>query len=309
MGRRRRGRMIDGVIVLDKPQGLSSNHALQQVKRLFNAAKAGHTGSLDPLATGVLPLCLGEATKFAQFVLDAEKGYLSTFALGVETDTLDAEGEVTATEDATGIGVEAIDAAISTLTGPIEQVPPMYSALKRNGQPLYKLARQGVEVERQSRLVVVSEFARQAFRPGVIAEVDVLITCSKGTYIRSLAASLGEKLGIPAHVRKLRRIKAGPYALSSAVTVQDVEKAASEGVSCLDALLQPIDGPLMALAPVFLGSSAAFYLQQGQAVRVSNGPQSGMVRAYGDADTFLGIGEMLEDGRVAPRRLVVSRQR
>jgi len=303
--RRRRGRQVNGIVVLDKPEGLSSNAALQRVRRLFNAAKAGHTGSLDPLATGVLPLCLGEATKFSQFVLDADKAYLSTFAFGVATDTFDAEGAVTATADASGLKGEVIDSAIAQFEGAIDQVPPMYSALKHQGQPLYKLARQGVEVERQSRRVEIRQFDWHDFRPGRIAELDVIIVCSKGTYVRSLAASLGEVLGLPAHVRTLRRVKAGPYDIAEAVTLDALEAAATEGEHYLDALLLPIDGPLAALAEVSLGASATFYLQQGQAVRVSNGPQSGMVRAYGAEGQFLGIGEMLDDGRVAPRRLVV----
>lgn len=304
MGRKRRGRQVDGVLVLDKPAGMTSNGALQRAKRLFDAAKAGHTGSLDPLATGVLPLCFGEATKFSQYVLDADKGYRSTFVLGVGTDTLDAEGEETARVDASHLTAEGVAAAAAQLLGPIQQVPPMYSAIKRDGQPLYKLARQGLEVERKSREVTIHRFDCLAFRAGAVAEVDVDIHCTKGTYVRSLAESLGEALGVPAHVTVLRRSLAGPYSLEQAVPLETLEKAAEQGADALDALLMPMDGPLLAIPEVIIGESAGFYLKQGQPVLVPNGPRDGMVRVYVAGGAFLGIGEMLDDGRLAPRRLV-----
>ncbi len=311
MARKRHGRPIDGLLVLDKPAGMTSNGALQRVKRLFSAAKAGHTGSLDPLATGVLPLCLGEATKFSQYVLDADKAYLSTFVLGESTDTLDAEGEVTATADASLVTQEQVQTAVAALTGPLEQTPPMYSAIKRNGQPLYKLARQGLEVERKTRRVVIHDFHVQGFRPGARAEIDVAIHCTKGTYVRSLAESLGAALGLPAHVSVLRRSQAGPYDLAMALSLEQLETAAQQGLAQLDALLLPADGPLQGLPAVTLGQAAAFYLQQGQPVLVPNGPHNGMVRAYrgheGGEMEFLGIAEMLDDGRLAPRRLVVPK--
>ena len=305
MARRRRGRSVDGVLVLDKPGGMTSNGALQRVKRLFDAAKAGHTGSLDPLATGVLPLCFGEATKFSQYVLDADKGYLSTFIFGVGTDTLDAEGVETARADASLVDTERLDKAMASLRGPISQIPPMYSALKRDGQPLYKLARAGIEVERKSRDVTIHHFELLAFRPGAVAQADVLIRCSKGTYVRSLAESLGAALNLPAHVSALRRDIAGPYSLAQAVTLDMLDACAAQGQDALDALLAPMDGPLDALPSVELGDSATYYLKQGQAVLVPNGPRNGMVRAYAASGLFLGIGEMLDDGRVTPRRLVV----
>ncbi|MDG1066565.1 MAG: tRNA pseudouridine(55) synthase TruB [Luminiphilus sp.] len=304
MARRRRGRAVNGILILDKPLGLTSNAALQACKRLFDAAKAGHTGSLDPLATGVLPLCFGEATKFSQFVLDADKAYTSTFVLGVGTDTLDVEGEITARADASVINESTVRNAMSALTGDIEQVPPMYSALKRNGQPLYKLARQGVEVERASRRVTIREFECLAFRPGVAAEVDVAVHCSKGTYIRSLAEALGEKMGLPAHVSALRRTLAGPYALQESISLNRLEEVAAIGVGGLDDYLCPMDGPLQGLPAVSLVESSTFYLQRGQPVMVPNAPQNGILRLYAANQRFLGIGEVLDDGRVAPRRLV-----
>ena len=306
MGRRRRGRLIDGILVLDKPAQMTSNGALQRVKRLFDAAKAGHTGSLDPLATGVLPLCLGEATKFSQYVLDADKGYRSTFVLGVGTDTLDAEGEETSRADASSVTQDKVAAALLTLTGAIDQVPPMYSAIKRDGQPLYKLARQGIDVERKTRSVTIHRFDLLEFRPGTIAEVDVDILCTKGTYVRSLAEALGATLGVPAHVAALRRTLAGPYELTQSLTLDHLERVAASGTEHLDALLMPMDGPLSALPEVVIGESAAYYLKRGQPVLVPNGPRNGMVRAYAAGGTFLGIGEMLDDGRLAPRRLVNS---
>ena len=306
MGRRRRGRLIDGILVLDKPAQMTSNGALQRVKRLFDAAKAGHTGSLDPLATGVLPLCLGEATKFSQYVLDADKGYRSTFVLGVGTDTLDAEGEETNRADASSVTQDKVAAALLTLTGAIDQVPPMYSAIKRDGQPLYKLARQGIDVERKTRSVTIHRFDLLEFRPGTIAEVDVDILCTKGTYVRSLAEALGAALGVPAHVAALRRTLAGPYDLTQSLTLDHLERVAASGTEHLDALLMPMDGPLSALPEVVIGESAAYYLKRGQPVLVPNGPRNGMVRAYAAGGTFLGIGEMLDDGRLAPRRLVNS---
>lgn len=306
MARKRRGRLVNGILTLDKPNGMTSNGALQRVKRLFNAAKAGHTGSLDPLATGVLPLCFGEATKFSQYVLDADKGYLSTFVLGVGTDTLDAEGEETQRADASALTELALRQAMDTLLGDIEQIPPMYSAIKRDGQPLYKLARAGIEVERKTRQVTIDAFSLLAFRPGTVAEVDVAIRCSKGTYVRSLAESLGGAVDLPAHVSQLRRDKAGPYTLEQAIPLATLESLAQQGEAALDALLQPLDGPLQALPLVQVGESASYYLKQGQPVLVPNGPRSGMVRAYATSGLFLGIGEMLDDGRLAPRRLVVQ---
>lgn len=305
MGRRRRGRSVDGILVLDKPGGISSNAALQRCKRLFNAAKAGHTGSLDPMATGVLPLCFGEATKFSQFVLEANKGYTATFAIGVATDSHDAEGEVVARANAESVTQADVEAALGHFVGDIDQVPPMYSALKRDGQPLYKLARQGIEVERSARRVTIEDLRCLAFRPGETAEVDVAMLCSKGTYVRSLSVDVGARLGLPAHVKLLRRTQAGPFALADAVTLEQLETTAAVGVEDLDAHLMPMDRPLAHLPAVNLGESSTFYLGRGQPVLVPNGPQSGKVRLYAVGGCFLGIGEMLDDGRVAPRRLVI----
>ena len=309
MARRRRGRPVDGILVLDKPRGVSSNQALQTAKRLFFAAKAGHTGSLDPLASGVLPLCFGEATKFSQYLLDADKAYESTFTLGVATTTGDAEGEVLATSDASGIGAADLDSALAAFRGEIEQVPSMYSAIKQGGQPLYKLARQGQEVERKSRLVVIKHLEVRAFRTGQRPEVDVYLECSKGTYVRSIAEDLGRALGCGAHVSALRRTQAGPFGIADSVSLATLEALkANDELAKMDALLLPPDSALCGLPLVRLSESGGFYMRQGQPVQVPNAPCDGMVRVALESGEFLGVGEILDDGRVAPRRLVVSRQ-
>ena len=305
--RQRRGRPLDGILVLDKPEGMSSNRALQVAKRLYGAAKAGHTGSLDPLATGVLPLCFGEATKFSQFLLDADKAYQSTFVLGVATDTGDAEGQVLQTCDTAAMTESQVAAALQAFRGEIEQTPPMYSAIKHQGQPLYKLARQGVEVERKARTVVIQQLELLAFRGGCRAEVDIYLECSKGTYVRSIAEDLGRALGCGAHVASLRRSKAGPFSLADSVSLTTLEALKANGREAqMDALLLPADAAVKALPLVKLSESGGFYMRQGQAIQVPNAPCGGMVRVALDSGEFLGVGEILDDGRVAPRRLIVT---
>ena len=310
MARRRRGRQVDGILVLDKPHGMSSNQALQRAKRLFDAAKAGHTGSLDPLATGVLPLCFGEATKFSRFLLDADKAYDSTFVLGVKTASGDAEGEILERCDASGITEAAVLDALQAFRGEIEQVPSMYSAIKHQGQPLYKLARAGEEVERKSRRVTVFELELLGFRAGELAEIDVRLRCSKGTYVRSIAEDLGEALGCGAHVSVLRRTAAGPFEAAAQVSLDTLEALAEKGAQAeMDALLRPLDAALGDLPLVKVSEAGGFYIRQGQPVLVPNSPCSGMVRMGLESGEFLGIGEVLDDGRVAPRRLIAeSRQ-
>ena len=307
MARRRRGRALDGILILDKPAGLSSNRALQQVKRLYGAAKAGHTGSLDPLATGVLPLCFGEATKFSQFLLDADKAYESTFLLGIATATGDAEGEVLATTDASAISEADVAKALEAFRGEIEQVPSMYSALKHQGQPLYKLARRGQEVERKARRVVIKRLELRAFRCGVQPEVDIYLECSKGTYVRSIAEDLGTMLDCGAHVSSLRRTRAGAFGIESSVTMATLEALkAGDRLADMDALLLPADTAVDNLPLVSLSESGGFYMRQGQPVLVPNAPCNGMVRVALETGEFLGVGEILDDGRVAPRRLIVT---
>jgi tRNA pseudouridine55 synthase len=307
LGRRRHGRQLDGILVLDKPAGLSSNQALQRAKRLYGAAKAGHTGSLDPLATGVLPLCFGEATKFSQFLLDADKAYLATFVLGVSTSTGDAEGEVLHSSDAGQLEESALTIALARFRGEIEQVPSMYSAIKHEGQPLYKLARKGQEVERKPRRVVIRTLEVRGFRAGLHPEVDVYLECSKGTYVRSVAEDLGETLQCGAHVSALRRTRAGPFGLDGSVSLGVLEALhENHQQGDMDALLLPADAALGSLPLLRLSESGGFYLRRGQPVQVPNAPSNGMVRVALESGEFLGVGEILDDGRVAPRRLIVT---
>ena len=302
MGRRRvRGRDVNGILLLDKPSGITSNDALQQVKRLYYAKKAGHTGSLDPLASGVLPICMGEATKVSAFLLDADKRYQVRCQLGVRTTTGDAEGEVVETRPVVSWTADQIDTIFDEFRGSIEQIPPMYSALKHQGQRLYKLARQGVEVEREPRPVDIYELTLTGQGDDWI---DIDVHCSKGTYIRTLAEDIGEKLGCGAHVSALRRSMVGPYGASQLVTLDQLQQLKENDIPAMDDLLLPIESALSQWPDVDLSTDAAFYLQQGQPVLVPHAPTSGWVRLYEGNRSFLGMGEILDDGRVAPRRLM-----
>ena len=303
--RRKRGRHLNGILVLDKATGMSSNACLQQAKRLFEAEKAGHTGSLDPLATGVLPLCFGEATKVSQFLLDSDKRYRTRVQLGVRTDTADVEGAVISERDASGITRADVEAALEGFRGEIEQLPPMYSALKHQGQPLYKLARAGREVERQARPVTVYELTLLDFDASA-ATVDLEIYCSKGTYVRTIADDLGEALGCGGHVLMLRRLQAGAFAESQCVTMERLQALKDEGgLAAIDPFLQGCDTAVATLPPVSLPVETAGFLKQGQAVMVRHLPLSGLVRLY-EENEFIGIGTILEDGRVAPKRLMCN---
>ena len=296
-------RNVSGIILLDKPTGFSSNAALQKVRWLLNAEKAGHTGSLDPLATGVLPLCFGEATKFSQYLLDADKGYETLMQLGVTTTTADAEGDVLEEREVT-IGRAEIEAALPAFRGPIRQVPPMYSALKRDGQPLYKLARAGQVVEREPRSVTINRLELLALE-GDQARLDV--ACTKGTYIRTLVEDLGHVLGCGAHVAELRRTQAGPFSLAQTVTLEELEQVhADGGHEAVDRFLMPSDSGLEHWPLVHFSEHSAFYWLQGQPVRAPDAPQFGMVRVQDHNGRFIGIGEVSEDGRIAPRRLIRS---
>jgi tRNA pseudouridine55 synthase len=292
-------RDIHGVLLLDKPDGMTSNEALQKVKRLFRACKAGHTGSLDPIATGLLPLCFGEATKISQFMLDADKRYWTRIRLGVETATYDTEGEVVATRSVE-VSRRQLEKALEKFEGAIDQLPPMYSAVKQGGQALYKLARQGVEVEREPRRVTIHELKLLEF-DGAAAEVEM--ACTKGTYVRTLAHDLGQVLGCGGHVEALRRLGVGVFDVADAVTL-----AALEAMSEMerDALLLPIDEALMDIPEVRLTALATPYLLQGQPVSARHGHSPGWVRLYDDGGRFLGMGEVLDDGRVAPKRLMLT---
>ena len=305
MGRRKnKGRNVSGVLLLDKPQGCSSNHILQKVKHLFGAAKAGHTGSLDPLATGMLPVCLGEATKISAFLLDSDKRYHLQCQLGVSTTTGDAEGEVLETQDVSSITEQDVKTVLPEFIGEIEQIPPMYSALKHNGERLYKLARQGIEVERKARSITIYDIEFISLRTDdqqrLILELEV--ACSKGTYVRTLAEDIAKKLHCGAHITALRRLSVGPYD-GEMLTIEQLTELAAQGEEKLDSCLQPIDSGVADWPDVHLGSDAAFYVQQGQAVMVPHAPTQGWVRIY-DHSHFLGLGEIQDDGLVAPRRMI-----
>ncbi|MBG6240814.1 MAG: tRNA pseudouridine(55) synthase TruB [Candidatus Symbiopectobacterium sp. Dall1.0] len=305
---RRRGRDIHGVLLLDKPQGASSNDVLQKVKRIFNANRAGHTGALDPLATGMLPICLGEATKFSQYLLDSDKRYRVIARLGQRTDTSDADGNVVETRAVT-FSAQALAEALERFRGTTQQVPSMYSALKHQGRPLYEYARQGITVPREARDITVYELL---FIRHDGDELELEIHCSKGTYIRTIIDDLGEMLGCGAHVTYLRRVQVATYPAERMVTLDQLQAllAQAEGQSLdavLDPLLMPMDSPVSNYPEVNLPPVVAGYLKLGQAVAAANAPSEGMVRiTEGDAHAFIGMGIIDDAGRVAPKRLVVE---
>ncbi len=308
MGRRaRKGRNINGILLLDKPMGITSNAALQRVKRLFDACKAGHTGSLDPLATGVLPLCFGEATKFSQFLLDADKFYRARVKLGVRTDSGDADGEVLETLPVPEISDAELEQVLDNYRGEITQVPSMFSALKVDGQPLYRLARQGVEIEREARPVTIYELHVQDRSSD---ELTLDVRCSKGTYVRTLAEDIGRDLGCGAHVAGLRRLAAGPFKIEETVSIGQLEALSSESREGMDAKLQPTGSAVKDWPAVELPEVTASYLRQGQPVQVANAPTDGWVSIFAETSDknveFIGVGEIQDDGLVAPRRLIAS---
>ncbi len=296
-------RNVSGIILLDKPLGFTSNAALQKVRWLLNAEKAGHTGSLDPLASGVLPLCFGEATKFSQYLLDSDKGYETVMQLGQTSSTGDAEGEILRTRDVT-VGRADIEAVLPQFRGEISQIPPMYSALKRDGQPLYKLARAGEVVEREPRSVTITRLELLECEG---TRVRLSVGCSKGTYIRTLVEDLGEVLGCGAYVAELRRTHAGPFELAQTVTLEALEQAHAEGGNeALDRFLMPSDSGLQDWPLLQFSEHSSFYWLHGQPVRSPDAPKFGMVRVQDHNGRFIGIGEVSEDGRIAPRRLIRS---
>jgi len=299
MGRKNKGRKVHGVVLLDKPLKLSSNHALQRVKRLFDANKAGHTGSLDPLATGMLPICLGEATKVSAFLLDADKTYRFKCKLGEKTLTGDAEGEVLEVRPYEHIQLSDIEKYLPELSGDIMQVPPMYSALKKDGQRLYDLARQGIEVERKARPVTIYSLDIISFENG---QVELETRCSKGTYVRTLCEDLGELLGCGAYVTELRRTSVGPYQ-AQMYTLDELMDIAEQGFEALDETLLELDSGIDDWPVVELDADSAYYIKLGQPVQIARAPTEGLVRIYAD-DQFIGIGTINDDGRVAPKRMM-----
>ena len=301
--RRRRVRNISGIVVLDKANGLSSNAALQEVKRLYEANKAGHAGSLDPLATGVLPVCLGEATKVSQFLLDSDKRYRARIKLGIRTDTGDSEGSIIERNEGISVSRKAVERALTKFKGEVEQVPPMHSAIKMNGVPLYKLARKGITVEREPRLVTLYQICLVEF---VNSELELEISCSKGTYIRTIADDLGQELGCGAHVIELRRTQAGVFTEKDSISSEELAlEKENRGLDKIDQFLIPMDRAIQDLPEVNLPSITASHVKNGQAVLVRHLPKNGLVRMYED-EQFIGIGSIDDDGKVAPKRLIIN---
>jgi len=295
MSKRKSGRDIHGLILLDKRLGISSNQALQEVRRLFNANKAGHTGSLDPLATGLLPLCFGEATKVSGLMLDDDKRYQVVIQLGITTDTGDAEGKIIANKPVPAFSDEDIFACLWKFTGEIDQVPPMYSALKHNGKKLYELARKGEIIDRKPRRISLFELQLMDFSQDLLT-LNVL--CSKGTYIRSLAEDIGNYLGCGGTVRQLRRLEAGKFSLDDAKTFEQLKEMDEQGL--LSALID-VDKPLDFLPALNLSDEQAVRVKHGQSARVPEG-LPGQVRLY-HAMAFLGLGEILLDGKLIPKKM------
>ncbi|WP_415899957.1 tRNA pseudouridine(55) synthase TruB [Neptuniibacter sp. QD48_11] len=320
MGRRRksRGRAVDGVFLLNKPSGISSNSALQQVRRIYDAAKAGHTGALDPLATGMLPICLGEATKFSQHLLDSDKRYITTAKLGIRTDSSDADGAVVEEKPVpTDLTEDNIDTILqSEFSGEIEQVPSMFSALKHQGQPLYKLARKGIQVEVKPRKVTIHEIKLTALRDD---EIDLEVFCSKGTYIRSIVEDLGHILGCGAHVKMLHRLDVGAFTADRMMSLDELrdlvpENSAEEeqkGIQIeLDKLLLPAWAAVDDLPAVRLDDQQTSLIMHGQSVPNADYAEGSLVRLFGtsldsDVERFLGVAEVVEQ-QLKPKRLICT---
>ncbi len=309
MGRRRKRkpheRDVHGILLLDKPAGITSNDALQRIKRSYRAARAGHTGSLDKPATGILPICLGEATKFSSYLLNADKTYVTVAKLGVVTNTADAAGEILETRSVPDFNQQNLEQILAQFVGNIEQVPPMYSALKVDGQRLYKLAYQGVEVARQSRPVSIYQIDLLHFDH---ASLEIQVRCSKGTYIRTLIEDIGNVLGCGAHVSTLRRLSTGPFTEEQMVTMGTVGKWMELGDDALDGLLMPVDSALDHLPQTELSEDDTYHLCLGQAVLVQDTCREklgeGLVRIYDQNHVFIGIGTIMDNGRIAPKRLL-----
>ena len=298
MARRKKGRDIHGIVLLDKRQGISSNKALQEVKRLYNANKAGHTGSLDPLATGLLPVCLGEATKVSAYMLDDDKRYQTVIQLGVMTDTGDVDGVVIEEKIVPDITQQQMDECLASFVGEIEQIPPMYSALKHNGKKLYELAREGITVERKARKITIYAIECLDFSNELLT-LDV--RCSKGTYIRTLAEDIGHTLGCGATVKELRRTEAGQFKLTDARLIEQLQGMESDEAQ--QSILIAVDQPLQFMPAIQVSQMEADLIQQGQ--RIPNSAENnelGMCRLY-HAGQFLGLGEMLMDAKIQPRKL------
>jgi len=296
---------VDGVVLLDKPVGISSNLALQKVRRIFGARKAGHTGSLDPLASGLLPICLGQATRFSGYLLDAAKGYRVTGRLGTRTATGDLEGEVLETCAWTQLGRADLEAALESFRGHVRQVPPMYSALKQGGERLYRKARRGEVVERVAREIDIYQLDLTGWAP---PDFSLDVQCSKGTYVRTLVEDVAHAAGSCAHVTALRRYRAGPFGEQKMHTLEALQQLAEAGPAPLGAVLLPPDTALAGLPAVELADHDVARLQQGQAIAVVSAGEEGPVRVYGSGG-FVGVGQRQADGVLRARRLLSTEAR
>jgi len=293
-------RDVDGILLLNKTLGITSNKALQMARHLFKANKGGHTGSLDPLASGMLPICFGEAAKFSSYLLDASKTYRAICHLGKTTSTGDAEGDITSVS-AVNVTEADITAVLKSLTGSIQQIPPMYSALKHKGQPLYRLARKGKEVERAARSVEIYKLAQLSF-DGVQLEIDV--HCSKGTYIRTLAEDIGSALGCGAFVTLLDRKAVHPYWHEPSYTLDYLTELAEQGLDFLDHCLLPVKSALADLPELIIDTSAVDLLKNGVAIEANNAKHSNLLSLVAESGEFIGIGKTLPNGLIAPKRLM-----
>ena len=301
MGRKRKqlfGDPVDGILLLDKPAGITSNEALQRARKLLGARKAGHTGSLDPIATGLLPLCFGSSTRWSGYFLGSDKSYKATVRLGETTETGDSEGAVT-TRRPVNVSESHVRSILQEFVGTRLQIPPMYSAVKVDGQPLYKLARQGKEIAREPREVTVHNLDFHSYDG---RDIELTLRCSSGFYVRTLATEIGERLETGGHVIGLRRLGVAGLVVDQALTLDDLAKmpGSVERRACLGSVGEALDH----LPAVELSVDAAFYLCRGQSVRASNLPGEGSVRLYSSATGFLGVGVVGPQGTVAPERLV-----
>lgn len=295
-------RTVNGILLLDKPLGISSNQALQRIKRLFNAKKAGHTGSLDPLATGMLPICFGEAAKFSQFLLDADKSYFVTAKLGERTSTGDKEGEIIETCPVPDITEEQLKKTLAQFLGELEQTPPMFSAVKVQGKPLYQLARRGIQVERKPRKIRIHSLNLENIHP---PEFSFHVHCSKGTYVRVLVEDIGDVLKCGAHVTELRRTMVHPYNRLKMYTVLELENILNQsGMEGLDNCLLPIETSVQGFLSLTLSAQDIFYLRTGRTIQPASFLPDVLVKLVSEDGKFLGMGETLPDGRIKIRRFL-----
>ena len=297
-----KGREVNGIVLLDKDTGLSSNAALQKVKRLFFAKKAGHTGALDPLASGILPICLGQATKVAGFLLDDDKRYFVRGQFGQITDTGDAEGEIIKIQPFEHLIDEEIRMAVNQFVGDIKQIPPMYSALKKDGQPLYKLARQGIEIDRPPRPVTIHHIDYLGYEQGILS---LEVSCSKGTYIRTLIEDIGNQLGCGAHVIELRRTGFAHVDITQTIKFSDLEKLATDDYQMLDEKIFATQDMLPNFDNAYLNEQQTIDIKYGRSIVIDTPHPFEIIKLFDHHKQFLGIGEPNEDGGIKPKRLFI----